>query len=616
MLAMLVLILKYILEFLNAIWRDLQAIKKMIIVRLIISKFEKDNSNTSERFSQFVKKHPNKACIIFNDETWTFQQVEDYANQIARLFQDKFQLKKGDCVALFLENKPEYICIWLGLSKLGVISALINTNLRNQSLLHSINVAKAKFVIFDSTLESAIETIQQDLAEKSIQLIIQGGESKSKTTKPLNLDSVLSDISTEYIHIEESNKSGPNDVALYIYTSGTTGLPKPAVIKNSRLYGGSSGFFRIADLDASSDIVMCSLPIYHANGTMLGVGSAICSGATCVLRKKFSASNFWKECIQYKCTVIIYVGEICRFLVNQPPSDLDRAHSVRIAIGNGMRKNVWEEFNTRFGNIKCIEFYAASEGNCTLINFVSKTGACGFFPLLNFIKRIYPVTLIKIDEQMRPIRDSRGYCIECKVGEKGLLIGMIGKVATAQYNGYANNTEASNSKIIDNVFAKGQRAFNSGDLMVCDWLGYMYFCDRLGDTFRWRGENVATCEVENVISKHLNSAEVVVYGVEIPGQEGKAGMAAISTKDVNFFESLSQQLKVDLPAYAKPLFIRLMSKLEHTGTFKAIKNTLVEEGYNIKKLKDKIYYFDSKDGRYMEMTNTIYENILNCNIRL
>jgi solute carrier family 27 fatty acid transporter 1/4 len=309
-------------------------------------------------------------------------------------------------------------------------------------------------------------------------------------------------------------------------------------------------------------------------------------------------------------------------LVNQPPSDLDRAHTIRKAIGNGLRQNVWQQFNARFGaNIKCIEFYAASEGNCTLINFVSKTGACGFLPLVNFVKRVYPVTIIKIDEQMQPVRDKQGFCIECKAGEKGLLIGMIGKVATEQYNGYANNTEASARKIVENVFAKGQRAFNSGDLMLCDWLGYMFFCDRLGDTYRWRGENVATCEVENVISRHLSSAEVVVYGVEIPGQEGKAGMAAISTTtttsgEINFFDSLSHQLKIDLPAYAKPLFIRLMSRLEHTGTFKAIKNTLVEEGYNIKKLTDKIYYFDQKNGRYQEMTQTIYENILNCNLRL
>ena len=207
------------------------------------------------------------------------------------------------------------------------------------------------------------------------------------------------------------------------------------------------------------------MPIYHGNGTILGVGCAICSGATVVLRKKFSASNFWKECIQYNCTCFIYVGEICRFLVNQPPSLLDRQHNIRLAFGNGLRKNVWEDFNKRFG-IKCVEFYAASEGNCTMINYVSKIGSCGFVPLINFFHKAFPVCLLKIDENMQPIRDKNGFCIECKIGEKGLLIGFIGKIPTAQYNGYANNAEATNSKIIENVFRKGQKAFNSGNYIM------------------------------------------------------------------------------------------------------------------------------------------------------
>ena len=209
------------------------------------------------------------------------------------------------------------------------------------------------------------------------------------------------------------------------------------------------------------DVILCALPIYHANGTILATGSSLCFGATLVLRNKFSATNFWKECIQYKCTSFIYVGEICRFLVNQPPSELDRQHNIRLAYGNGMRRNVWEEFEERF-DIKCAEFYAASEGNCTMANFVYKIGSCGFVPLTNYMFKIMPICLIQIDENMRPIRDKNGFCIECKRGEKGLLIGFIGKIATAQYSGYANNQEATNSKIIENVFAKGQRAFNSG----------------------------------------------------------------------------------------------------------------------------------------------------------
>lgn len=253
-----------------------------------------------------------------------------------------------------------------------------------------------------------------------------------------------------------------------------------------------------------------------------------------------------------------------------------------------------------------------------MVNTVSRVGSCGFVPLLNRYLPILPVYVIKIDEEMNPIRDENGYCIKCEPGEKGLLIGIIGKTPTTAYSGYANNTEASNKKIIQNPFKKNQRAFNSGDLMVYDNYGYMYFCDRLGDTYRWRGENVSTIEVENVISRHLDSTECVVYGVEIPGQEGRAGMAAIINdgKRELDLKKVATQLKTNMPAYAKPIFIRLVSELEHTGSFKAKKTKLVEEAYNVKALKDRVYYFDLKEQDYKQLTNEIYENILNGNIRL
>ena len=249
---------------------------------------------------------------------------------------------------------------------------------------------------------------------------------------------------------------------LYIYTSGTTGLPKPAVIKESRFLGGTMVFFELAGL-TPNDVVLVTLPIYHGNGGIIGIGSAICSGATVVLRQRFSASKFWMECIQYKCTAFVYVGELCRFLVNQPASPLDKQHHIRKAIGNGLRQNVWSEFYKRFG-VKCVEFYAASEGNCNMINTVSRIGSCGFVPLVNRIFPLMPIYLIRIDDQMNPIRDENGFCVKCKPGEKGLLIGIIGKKPERAYNGYANNEKESMKKIIENPFKNGQRAFNSGKL--------------------------------------------------------------------------------------------------------------------------------------------------------
>jgi solute carrier family 27 fatty acid transporter 1/4 len=301
-------------------------------------------------------------------------------------------------------------------------------------------------------------------------------------------------------------------------------------------------------------------------------------------------------------------------------SDLDKAHRVRKALGNGLRTNVWQEFNQRFG-IKCVEFYAASEGNCTMVNTVSRLGSCGFRPLVNKYVRLLPFDLIRIDDQMNPIRDANGLCIPCKPGEKGLLIGIIGNRPKTAYNGYANNIQASNNKIVENVFKTGQRAFNSGDSLYSDKYGYMYFCDRLGDTYRWRGENVSTIEVENAISKCLNSVEVVVYGVEVPGEEGRAGMAAIVTSKCDL-NQLASNLRKNLPAYAIPLFIRLIQDVEHTGSFKAKKMKLVEEGFNVtmytnqSDLNEKTsFYFDVKEKTYKNLTLEIYQNIINGNMR-
>jgi solute carrier family 27 fatty acid transporter 1/4 len=392
------------------------------------------------------------------------------------------------------------------------------------------------------------------------------------------------------------------------------------VIKHNRYSAGGFSFFDAARL-STDDVVLVTLPIYHANGAIIGVGASLVSGATVVMRKKFSASNFWKDCIQYKCTAFIYVGEICRFLVNQPASPLDRAHGVRKAIGNGLRSNVWKDFHARF-NIRCIEFYAASEGNCTMVNLTSKIGACGFLPLVNRLVNLLPVYLVRIDDEMNLIRDKSGFCIPCRPGERGLLVGIIGNRAKTAYNGYANNAKESSKKIIENVFRKGQRAFNSGDSLIMDKYGYMYFCDRLGDTYRWRGENVATIEVENVISKHLNSAEVVVYGVEIPGEEGKAGMAAIKCddgKDSHIDMSvLGGKLMSELPAYSMPLFVRFVKMIEHTGTFKAKKMRLVEQAFNITAFDSQLeptFYFDIKEKCYKELTIKIYQNIINGNMR-
>lgn len=605
------MIIQFILKVLEVFYytaknlpRDVRGLVTFAKIKAKLRKLDKYQYNVTDVFSKWVKSQPNKACIIFNDVTWTFKDLDDYANKIANLFQ-KNGLKKGDTVALLMENKPEYVGIWLGLSRLGVITACINTNLRSKALTHSINVAKASYLIYDHVLADAVTDIKSDLSSE-LNYIIQGDSMKTE-----NLESLIKNQPTSF---SESEDVRSNDVLMYIYTSGTTGLPKPAIIKHSRYIAAGFTFFDTCGLN-TEDIFLVALPIYHSNAGMIGIGAALTSGATVVLRRKFSATNFWKECIQYKVTSFCYVGEVCRYLVNQPASEFDKAHSVRACIGNGTRANIHKEFTNRFG-VKLMELYGASEGNCILINNVAKMGACGYLPRVNLYLKFLPTFILKIDQEGNPIRDQNGFCVHCDPNEKGLIVGLINQnITRQQYSGYANQPEASNKKIIKNLFKEGQNGFNTGDLATSDKDGYIYFVDRLGDTFRWRGENVATIEVENIISARLDSTEVIVYGVEIAGQEGKAGMATLMTLECDV-KKLCEGLKKDLPSYAKPLFLRLNDKVDHTGSMKAQKTKLMKEGFNVNLFPDKTYYYNSKAGTYCELTKEIYEDIQNGSIRM
>jgi solute carrier family 27 fatty acid transporter 1/4 len=476
--------------------RDVKGARVLKNIKKKLNYIDKKDICVADYFIKFVGEQPNKPLIIFNETIWTFLQFESYSNKIANLFSNKYNLKKGDVVAIFMENKPEYIALWYGLSKLGVISALINSNLRSKILIHSIEIAKPKCLVYGQELREAVAQVKNEFTLK-FDILSQGDSTNSED----NLENLVQNQSDDFSMTEKVLGS---DILMFVYTSGTTGLPKPAVIKHNRFIAAGLSFFDSAGL-TKDDVFLVTLPIYHSNAGCIGVGAGLASGATIILRKKFSATNFWKECIQYKVTAFSYVGEVCRYLVNQPPSELDKAHSVRVCIGNGTRANIHREFSERF-NIKCIEIYGATEGNCTLINTAGKYGACGYIPQINRYLKVLPYYVIKIDKDMNPLRDEDGFCVECMPNEVGLIVGeIIAKSTKNDYSGYANSDEASNKKIIKNLFKPNQNAFNSGDLVRMDNHGWIYFIDRIGDTFRWRGENVSTVEVENVISSRINS---------------------------------------------------------------------------------------------------------------
>jgi len=366
---------------------------------------------------------------------------------------------------------------------------------------------------------------------------------------------------------------------------------------------------------SKDEIIYDPLPMYHTAGGMLGVGQALVCGTTSVLRKKFSASAYWRDCARYGCTAAQYIGEICRYLLSQPPSPDDTKHSVKLMFGNGLRPQIWSEFASRF-NIKTIsEFYGATEGNCNIINIDNRVGAVGF--ISRILPFIYPVTLIKVDEETgEPIRDPRtGLVMRCQPGEEGELVGkIVENHPVREFQGYAD-ANATNKKIVKDVFRKGDSVFRTGDVLVMDEYGYFFFKDRTGDTFRWKGENCSTSEVEAVVSNCCGLKDAAVYGVQIPGAEGRAGMAAILDPEESLnMEAFGAGVAKALPSYARPVFVRIIKTMDMTGTYKMKKIDLQKEAFDVTKVSDKIYCLCN--GKYVRVDNELYSKIVSGQMRL
>nr|QKO28391.1 long-chain fatty acid transport protein 4 [Ctenopharyngodon idella] len=526
----------------------------LLRVKLNVKKHLRERNTVPKLFAKSLKKYGDKTALIFEGtgEKWSFKELDDYSNRVANFFlQNGF--KEGDVVALFMENRSQYVGLWLGMAKIGVEAALINFNLRLEALVHCVNISSAKAVVFGSELT--------------------------------------------------------DDRLFYIYTSGTTGMPKAAIVVHSRYYRMAALVYYGFRMK-SEDVLYDCLPLYHSAGNIVGVGQCLIHGMTVVIRKKFSASKFWDDCIKYNCTIVQYIGEICRYLLNQPKKDTEHQHKVRMALGNGLRQSIWEEFTNRFNIPQIAEFYGATECNCSLGNFDNKTGACGFNSRI--LPYFYPIRLVKVDEEtMELIRGPDGVCIPCGPGEPGQLVGrIIQNDPLRRFDGYVNQS-ATNKKVANDVFKKGDSAYLSGDVLVMDDYGYMYFKDRTGDTFRWKGENVSTTEVEGTLSRLLDMKDVVVYGVEVPGAEGKAGMAAIADPDHSTdLAKFSRDLEKALPPYARPVFLRFLPEVNKTGTFKFQKTEMRRDGFDPNVVSDKLYFLDCTKGQYVELNVELHRSIV------
>ena len=557
------------------------------------------------QIAEFAKKTPEAIAIYYEDKEISYRELIDRSNKYAQWFLNN-NLSKGDVVALMMENRPEFLACWIGITQVGGTVALINTNLSGQPLDYSLGISQASNLILGSELSENFSTTT-DETKSNFNTWIQGDYNDSNYFE--DLDKCLDDLSVDKPEVDY--KITNDDDALYIYTSGTTGNPKAATISHKRLRLMMLGF-KGAIQPNKNDRVYNVLPLYHSAGGVIAVGLALTSGASLVLKRKFSVNEFWDDVYKYKVTIFQYIGELCRYLLNAPTHKYEKDHNLRMVTGNGLRPDIWDDFKERFNIKNILEFYGATEGNVSLMNYDGKSGAIGRIP--KYIEKILNVHIIKFDvEKEEPIRDENGFCIPCDVNEVGEAIGEI--VLPGSFEGYVDK-DATKKKILVDVFTKGDQYFRTGDLLSKDELGYVYFADRIGDTFRWKGENVATSEVAEAFAGFDGILEANVYGVNIPGSDGKAGMAALSTdRDINL-ENLYESLSSSLPSYAQPLFLRIKKEIEITGTFKHRKVELVKDGYNPKEIKEPMYFCDHKTQTYLPLDQELFNKIQNKEFKL
>jgi len=518
-------------------------------------------------------------------------------------------LGRGDTVCLVMANCPDYLAIWLGLSGIGATVALINTNLRGELLAHSLNLVAPRCVIAGASLAAAVRAVQP-LLERGVECWVSGAGGGDLP----RLDEAVAGLPGEALLDGEVRAPSLEDRALLIYTSGTTGLPKAANVSHFRLMQWSHWFAGLMDVQPADRMYDC-LPMYHSVGGVVATGATLVGGGAVVLRERFSASGFWKDVVAERCTLFQYIGELCRYLLGNPPQAEESRHALRLACGNGLRAEVWREFQQRFRIPQILEYYAATEGNFSLYNCEGRPGAIGRIP--PFLAHRVPVALVKYDvATAAPARDASGRCVRCAPQEAGEALGQIVSANGAtRFEGYSDDA-ASATKILRDVFTPGDAWYRTGDLMRRDEQGFFYFVDRVGDTFRWKGENVSTTEVAGVIAACPGVTDAAVYGVSVPGTEGRAAMAALVAGPDFDLGELRRALVARLPDYARPLFIRIVSAIELTGTFKLQKQELARTGYDPAGMSDALYIDDAAHGAYVRLDEALHQRLQAGKLRL
>ncbi len=514
-------------------------------------------------FAKRAAQHPARDFLRFRGEGVSYGEANATVNTYARVLLQR-GVKVGDVVGVVMHNHPQMVLVMLAIVKVGATAGLVNYNQRGAVLAHSLKILDTGTVITDEEDLEAFESLDAaDRPADGVLLTIDELAEQARAVR--DRDPRATDNPAVTATLPASTR------AFYVFTSGTTGLPKASIMTHYRWLKGMAGFGATAVRMRRDDVMYCPLPLYHNNAALVALGSVLVSGATLAIGRKFSASGFWDEANQNSATMFVYIGEICRYLLNQPAKPSDRSNTIRVAVGNGMRPEIWREFQQRFGIDRIMEFYAASETNIAFVNVFNIEGTVGLCPL--------PHAIVAYDiDSAGPLRDTRGRLQRVKRGENGLLLTKITR--SAPFDGYTDS-DAGEAKLIRDGFKDGDLWFNTGDVVTHQGFDHIAFVDRLGDTFRWKGENVATTEVEGALDESDQVEGAIVYGIAIPGADGKAGMAAVKLAEGAEFDgaALAKQLRGGLPGYAIPLYVRVVPSLEVTSTFKSLKGELREQGY-------------------------------------
>jgi fatty-acyl-CoA synthase len=571
----------------------------------LVANYRRDQDYTvADRLEERAVDAGDRPFIIFEGRSVTFGEMNALANRVAHAALAA-GLRRGDVVALMMENRPEFPMIWLGLAKAGIITALLNTSARDRVLKHALGQTQARALIFGAECAEHVATLAEadrpGILFESAHPDVNGGSPSGLVPAP-GLEAAMAEASPE--NLPRSARAGLTfgDTLYYIFTSGTTGLPKAAVMSHLRFVNAGEVIGGIWQL-GPDDVIYNVLPLFHGAGGMVVVSAALRFAVPIVLRRKLSVSEFWNDIRRHKVTAMYYIGEICRYVANQPPRPDDRDHTLRKLAGAGLRPDVWRQFLDRFGVEMIVEGLGATEANYGISNVDNKIGSIGRLP--------YPdatnMRVVRYDVETDDyVRNPDGTLVRCKAGEIGELVGEVldGPGAAGMFEGYTS-AEATEAKLLRNVFKPGDRWVRSGDLVRFDEDDYFYFVDRIGDTFRWRGHNVSTEEVAEVLAQFPGPASVNVYGVRVAGEEGRAGMASLTYLDPSHFDPAAfHEFAVDrLATYAVPLFVRISREADLTSTFKLRKVDLQREGYDPKRTADPVYVRDPKAGTYIPVTD-------------